>query len=333
MTTMQCPLGHPPGPQQFCPICGRATVPVAEPETTEPPAAGTGAAAGDEARPGPGAAVPPPPPPPAGPPPPPPPPAGPPPQVPPPPAAPSYEPTPPPSHGPAGDEARRLLEELSGGTPATGSSWNVTPPIPPQESGVFPSTDIPSYAPQPPPSDAGPPSPPSAPAPLPAAPGSAYPNILPADAEGEGDVRPRRHDRGRDDDGPADNRPARSKLLPIVLALAVLLGVFLLGKSLLGGDDGAEDDAFTSASPRARASASAAASKPAAPVTYTAAQIELAMKDPHFKHGYDAGKAKAGAGAVSDPESTCRELGLVERTSGYPWGAHDRQGCLVGITS
>jgi hypothetical protein len=36
---------------------------------------------------------------------------------------------------------------------------------------------------------------------------------------------------------------------------------------------------------------------------------------------------------VSDPEATCREMGLAERTNGYPWGAHDRQGCLVGLTS
>jgi hypothetical protein len=131
---------------------------------------------------------------------------------------------------------------------------------------------------------------------------------------------------------PVDDRPARSKLLPIVLALAVLLGVVLLGKSLLGGDDDGDDDAFVRPSARASASApaSAAATKPA---TYTPAQIELALKDPHFKHGYDAGKAKAAAGAVSDPESACRELGLAERTTGYPWGAHDRQGCLVGITS
>jgi hypothetical protein len=141
--------------------------------------------------------------------------------------------------------------------------------------------------------------------------------------------RPRRHERSRADDAPVDDRPSRSKLLPIVLALAVLLGGGLLIKSLVGGDD-ADDDTFTPASPRPRASASTAPSKPA---TYTPAQIELALKDPHFKHGYDAGKAKAAQGAVTDPEATCREMGLAERTQGYPWGAHDRQGCLVGITS
>jgi hypothetical protein len=115
--------------------------------------------------------------------------------------------------------------------------------------------------------------------------------------------------------------------VPIVLALAVLLGGGLLLKSLLGSDDDG-DDTFVAPSPRPKVSATAAK-----PTSYTPAQIELALKDPHFKHGYDAGKAKAAAGAVSNPEATCRDMGLAERTRGYPWGAHDRQGCLVGITS
>ena len=37
MTMMRCPLGHPPGPQQFCPICGRAMVPVPDEPTPVAP--------------------------------------------------------------------------------------------------------------------------------------------------------------------------------------------------------------------------------------------------------------------------------------------------------
>ena len=56
------------------------------------------------------------------------------------------------------------------------------------------------------------------------------------------------------------------------------------------------------------------------------------MKDPHFKHGYDARVLRKKAGAVEDAPATCRAMGLRERENGYGWGAHDQQGCLVGIT-
>ena len=327
MTTMQCPLGHPPGPQAFCPICGRATVPVDEPAVDTPGAGDAPPSA--PAGPAPGFPPPPPPPGPGGP------------GVPPPPAAPAgaglgpgpgpglsgpsgepaapsqpdYEPRPP-APGSAADEARRMFEQLSGGsTPEPerrepgppASSWTPAAPSGPIPSqapepgpGGFPRRDVPSYTPPP-----G--------ALLPGDARTASAEILPAE-----DEEPRGHrDRGAG---------GRSKLLPVLLLLAVLLvgGYFLNG--LLGGDD--EDDDGVVTPPRASASASAPAQQ-----TYTAAQIAESLKDPHFKHGYDAGKQKAATGPVADPEATCREMGLAERTKGYPWGAHDRQGCLVGIRS
>jgi len=249
---------------------------------------------------------------------------------------------PPVSTGPAADEARRLLEELSGGRQPSSSSWSPGGASSPDDAGVFPPAGIPSYAPEPPPEAAPPPPPPppSAPPPpppaaeprslppLPAAPGSAYPTILPAgDAIEEPPGRGRR--READDEAPRDTRPKRSRVLPILLLLVVVLGAGYLLVKLLGGSGDSADD-----TPVPRASRPVASAAASAPVrTYTAAQIALAMQDAHFKHGYDAGKAKAATGTVSDPEATCRELLVAERAKGYPWGAHDRQGCLVGTTS
>ena len=114
-----------------------------------------------------------------------------------------------------------------------------------------------------------------------------------------------------------------------------VLGAVVVLFNVLSGDD--TDDTASTPTPRASRPASVAPSaRPSAPTpvrSYSSAQIDQALQDPHFKHGYNAGKAKARAGAVADPESTCRELGMAERGTGYPWGAHDRQGCLVGITA
>jgi hypothetical protein len=57
------------------------------------------------------------------------------------------------------------------------------------------------------------------------------------------------------------------------------------------------------------------------------------LQDAHFKHGYDAGRARARSGAVApaDRESVCRAMALQQRAGGYPWGAHDRAGCLIAL--
>ncbi|MCA1711832.1 MAG: hypothetical protein LC789_09455, partial [Actinobacteria bacterium] len=229
----------------------------------------------------------------------------------------SYEPTPPPSPvagGSAAEETRRLIEELSAGQtpqlpdgPPTASSWTPAPP----ESGVFPPTGVPSYAPQPPA------SPPPAPTPQPygalpstPAPRAVHDEPLPAEAERAGS--------------------SRSKLLPLLLALALLLGGGYVVKTLLSGDD--EGDVVTAPPVRRSPAASTAASK-AAGGMYTAAQIAQSLRDPHFKHGYDYGKSLAAAGPVRNAEAACAAQSSKERAAGYPWGAHDRQGCLVATTA
>jgi hypothetical protein len=233
---------------------------------------------------------------------------------------PDYEPVPPPTHGPAGDDARRLFDELAGGPAPAGSSWNPAPaPAPAEESSIFPATGIPSYSPTPP-AAAAPPS---------------------ADVEQSApaaDEPTRRGGRGHVDRDDRPDRSGASRLLPLLLALALLLGGGFLLKSLLSGDD-ADDDVVTPPVRRtvaASASAGASASSVATPTprqTYSQAQIDDSLKDPHFRHGYDAGKRKAAAGPVKDPEATCTAMAYAERAGGYPWGAHDRQGCLVGITT
>ena len=135
-------------------------------------------------------------------------------------------------------------------------------------------------------------------------------------------------------DGMSDERSGArggrsgSKLLPLLLVAAVLLGGGFLATKLLGGGG----DEPVTAAPTTRSSASAKPS-PEPVQSYSAAQIAASMKDPHFKHGYDAGVRRAKAGAVSDPRGTCRAMGLAERKTGYGWGAHDQQGCVVGITA
>jgi hypothetical protein len=236
-----------------------------------------------------------------------------------------------------------MLEELSGGRPAesTPPSWSAGTVSSPDDAGVFPPAGIPSYAPEPPPvspvaPESGPSTAPAPPAadkpaplpPLPAAPGSAYPTILPAGDQPEDGGRGRRPDRG--DDAPDGDKPDRSKLLPLLVLAAVVIGGIIVLFNVLGGDDDTETPVPQASRPAASAQPS---TQPTSIPTYSAAQIAQALEDEHFKHGYDAGKAKAASGAVSDPVATCLELGMAARGTGYPWGAHDRQGCLVGITS
>ena len=182
---------------------------------------------------------------------------------------------------------------------------------------MFPPGELPSYAPTPP----------------------AYDDPSPTTARDDDDARAL--DLGFGETGArSDRRERRSSLLPVLLLLALLLGGgYFLSTLLLGGDD--DDELATPPVRRPSASAPAttapAASAPtgsgtsAAGGPYTAEQIAASLKDPHFKHGYDAGVRRAKAGPVSDAEQTCRAMGLQERTKGYPWGAQDRQGCLVGL--
>jgi hypothetical protein len=60
------------------------------------------------------------------------------------------------------------------------------------------------------------------------------------------------------------------------------------------------------------------------------AELAASLKDAHFKHGYDWGK-QHGAVAAADREQVCRTEALKQRGAGYPWGAHDRAGCLIAL--
>ena len=113
------------------------------------------------------------------------------------------------------------------------------------------------------------------------------------------------------------------------MLVLLLLGVLLLGGGYLAKtyllDSG--DDTTTTAPPvRPRPSVSA----PVLPGRLSPAELAASMKDAHFKHGYDAGKSR-GTVAPADREQTCRTMALKERAGGYPWGAHDRAGCLVAL--
>lgn len=384
MTTMQCPLGHPPGPQAFCPICGRATVPVAEPtppaapveETVEPtsswPAAPErsievdeefAAAAGAPPRP---ESPPPPPPAPA-----PDAPAGPTPIAP----GPSWSDFAERAEGPAAAETRRLIDELQAGRPVTPPEFPAQPSswAPPPESraggeggvsagepagGVFPTEDVPDYAPTPPTPDhpglTGQEPPPAEPAvpvepalgvPVPGVPvpGVPVPGVPVPDPTAPAVPPPPSYDlppRGSvldtfadtdTDAGPGAPERAgrrRSPLLPLLLILVVLAGAaYLFTRG--GGDDTGNGSAGPAP---VRPSATGQAGRASALPRYTAAQIADSRKDAHFNHGYLAGVRRAKAGPVSDPEATCRAMGLRQRKDNYPWGAHDQQGCIVGIT-
>ena len=64
--------------------------------------------------------------------------------------------------------------------------------------------------------------------------------------------------------------------------------------------------------------------------TLSAAELASSMADPHFKHGYDWGKQN-GTVAAAQGEQVCRTEAFKERDAGYPWGAHDRAGCLIAV--
>jgi hypothetical protein len=108
-----------------------------------------------------------------------------------------------------------------------------------------------------------------------------------------------------------------TRRLPVLLLIAVLLlgGAYLVKTQLL-------DSSSTSTS--------------TAPTVHSGglppAQLAASLRDPHFKHGYDAGKKRAPNGIQpANREAICRGMALAERANGYPWGAHDRAGCLVAL--
>lgn len=399
---MQCPIGHPPGPQEFCPICGRTCTPVEPPAVAEPPpTAGDAPTTSWEIR-----SAPPPPPPLSSPPSEPrspfdlnapvegeaPPPLTPPapfgggqpssgspgpsqPPGPPEPAAPPspFAPAPPfgglpvesggraeDTPGGAAAKARDLIAELSGGQPSAGPSipsqsssggplsGGPLPPAPPgapatpylPSGPAVPSfgdphrsepdvpSPIPSYAPTDPAALGFPSAEPTELLPWesdlePASPGQWSDGSAPPPPG-----RPRRARGGSDgedllDDGRGEGGARR---LPVILLLlAVLLGgAYLVKTQLLDSDD---DGTSTITQVRPSATATATAT---APRTLSAEELAASLKDPHFKHGYDWAKDN-GAVPAADREQTCRTQAFTERAGGYPWGAHDRAGCLIGL--
>ena len=89
-----------------------------------------------------------------------------------------------------------------------------------------------------------------------------------------------------------------------------------------------DDDSLSTAPPVNRPSASASAATPIR--TLSPAELAASLQDAHFKHGYDWAKLH-GAAPAADREQVCRTEALKQRSGGYPWGAHDRAGCLIGL--
>jgi hypothetical protein len=136
---------------------------------------------------------------------------------------------------------------------------------------------------------------------------------------------------GGDEIGSGDDDAGRRRLpLLLLLVLVLLGGAYLVWSQLLQGDS---DDTTTAPPVRASASASAAASpSTTVPRALSPAELAASLQDPHFKHGYDWGK-NHGPAPVAEREQLCRTEALSERAGGYPWGAHDRAGCLVALAS
>jgi hypothetical protein len=252
--------------------------------------------------------------------------------------------------GAAAAKARELIAELSGQSapaiPSQSAGGPALPPAPPGSPatpyaspgspvpsfGGDPGAPIPSYAPQEPPGlgftpaeDAAGPEAPSAGqwSPVVEEPpaGPLLPRGLPA--SGEPLVPDQVEDHARDD----HSAKAGGRRLPLLLLLLVLVvgGGYLVKTHLLDSSSG---DTTTTAPP---VHASARISPPATvPGRLSPAALAASLQDPHFKHGYEAGKAKAPV-ATADREQTCRTMALAQRAQGYPWGAHDRAGCLVAL--
>ncbi|MEO6204402.1 MAG: hypothetical protein ABIO67_03325 [Mycobacteriales bacterium] len=253
--------------------------------------------------------------------------------------------------GPAATETKRLIDELQAGRPVTpptfpqtpqspdATSWGSGDSTPPSEEpprhasgGVFPTGEIPDYSPTPPDSPERAPVAPAAP-PMPPVP--AMPSVPPVPPSGvppfELPPRPSVLDTFAEE--PSDERRDHHNrsfgLVPLLLVLVVLAAAaYFVSTQLLGGSS---EDTRTAPTRSTTPSARATAARPVP--TYSAEQIAASLKDPHFKHGYDAGVLRKKAGAVEDASATCRAMGLRERDKGYGWGAHDQQGCIVGTTT
>lgn len=127
--------------------------------------------------------------------------------------------------------------------------------------------------------------------------------------------------------GDRRGRRGSGRLLVLVAVAVLLLAGYLVTTQVL---DGARAPSVA-----AVPSPSAAPSQRTAAPSQPSAALAASLQDPHFRHGYDAGLRRAGIAPVpaAEREQVCRNLGLDERTRGYPWGAHDRAGCLAGVTS
>jgi hypothetical protein len=114
-------------------------------------------------------------------------------------------------------------------------------------------------------------------------------------------------------------RRGNGRLLVLVSLAVLLLGGYLVRTQVL--DAATVPAAVPSALPSPSASTPSAA-------------LAAALRDPHFRHGYDAGVRRARVAPVpaADRGRVCWNLGLAERTRGYPWGAHDLAGCVTGVT-
>lgn len=368
---MRCPLGHPPGPQPFCPVCGRATVPVqGETETTEtvqiaePPQPASQESVFDlDVQ---YDAAPPPPPPPSGPswsdfqddaPPAPPPPPPLPPSAPPPPGGAAGQA--PASPGSAAAETQRLIEELQAGRPVVPPTF--APPSQPAPTEQTPSPAAPPVgssswaggsgdAPSAPPSGSGvfpagdmpdyaplPPEDLGSTGDAPAAPLTPPPPPPPVSAPPPAappppfDLPPRASVLDTFSDETDERSEGRDRRASKLLPLLLVLVVLLGGAFAFTQLLGGDDTEGDGVVTAPPARGGASARATAVP-TYSSVQIAASLKIPHFKHGYDAGARRLKAGAVQDPRATCRALGLRERQDGYAWGAQDQQGCLVGIT-
>jgi hypothetical protein len=137
-----------------------------------------------------------------------------------------------------------------------------------------------------------------------------------------------RGSRGDDEIIGGQDEPSPRRLLPLLLHVVVLLGAAYLVWTLLLQDD--SDDTSTAPPVRPSVRASATASAPTPTRTLSAAELASSLTDPHFKHGYEWGK-QHGVVPLAQREQVCRDQAFKERESGYPWGAHDRAGCLIAV--
>jgi hypothetical protein len=122
------------------------------------------------------------------------------------------------------------------------------------------------------------------------------------------------------DDRPVDEpEPQRSRrLLPLLGVLLLLVGAAFLVKTQLLDDN---SDSTTAATPVPRTSTVASAPSGQRP-RVDPAKLAAALKDPHFRHGYEA---------ATTPAEICQNLAVKERAAGYAWNAHDRAGCMIAL--